>query len=109
MSTYLLSIIATACLFFYVTYQALWRPTRKSNHPPGPTKLPVIGNLLQLPKMRQWVKFREWALEYGPIYHLKAGSDHLVVLNAPEATEELLVKKNKIFAIVCLCTLPPRF
>ncbi|KAK1215348.1 hypothetical protein PQX77_022054 [Marasmius sp. AFHP31] len=47
---------------------------------------------------RQWVKFREFALEYGPIYHLKAGPIDIVVLNSPEATEDLLVRRGRIFS-----------
>ncbi|KAK1219761.1 hypothetical protein PQX77_017501 [Marasmius sp. AFHP31] len=89
-----LLVLVVAFLFAYATYQSR---TRSLKYPPGPTRLPVIGNLLQLPSKRQWVKFREWALEYGPIYYLKAGPVDIIVLNTPEATEELLVKRNRIF------------
>ncbi|KAL0571765.1 hypothetical protein V5O48_010194 [Marasmius crinis-equi] len=40
----------------------------------------------------------EWAHQYGPIFHLKAGPDHIIVLNTPEATEDLFVKRNRIFS-----------
>lgn len=46
------------------------RSARKSRYerlpfPPGPKGFPVIGNLLDMPKQREWVIYREWAKEYG--------------------------------------------
>ncbi|KAL0581499.1 hypothetical protein V5O48_000557 [Marasmius crinis-equi] len=91
----ILFLLVAVSLLIYFKYN---RPRRVGlNYPPGPRKLPFVGNLLQLPKERQWIKFREWATEYGPIFHLEAGPDHIVVLNTPEATEDLLVKRNRIF------------
>lgn len=33
--------------------------------PPGPRPLPIIGNLLDVPISRAWLKLSEWAMEYG--------------------------------------------
>lgn len=33
--------------------------------PPGPTPLPLIGNVLQVPKDREWAQYAEWAKIYG--------------------------------------------
>ena len=33
--------------------------------PPGPRGLPFIGNALQVPTKMPWLKFTEWAAEYG--------------------------------------------
>ncbi|KAL0058160.1 hypothetical protein AAF712_015167 [Marasmius tenuissimus] len=89
-----LAVLVAVLIVTYATYRTR---TRSFKYPPGPRRLPLIGNLLQLPSRRQWVKFREWALEYGPIYYLKAGPVDIFVLNTPEAAEDLLVKHNRIF------------
>ena len=41
--------------------------TSKKRHPrpPGPTGLPVIGNMLQLPREKEWLTYAEWADKYG--------------------------------------------
>lgn len=43
--------------------------------PPGPMKLPVLGNLLDIPTERQWLKFAMWGKLYGRIVcKLNAGA-----------------------------------
>ena len=34
-------------------------------YPPGPTPLPVIGNLLDMPTSYDWLTYAEWAKKYG--------------------------------------------
>ncbi|KAF9267037.1 cytochrome P450 [Marasmius fiardii PR-910] len=80
------------------SYLLLRRSRLKVPYPPGPKGLPFVGNLFQIPLSKQWVKFFEWAKEYGPIFHLKAGPQHIVVLNTPDAVEDLFINKNKVFS-----------
>lgn len=35
---------------------------------PGPTPLPVIGNLLQIPRETPWKTYKEWTKTYGEFY-----------------------------------------
>ena len=48
--------------FFLVLFRS-----RRSNRklPPGPPGLPLIGNLLDIPKKQPWVVYRDWARKYG--------------------------------------------
>jgi len=34
--------------------------------PPGPKKLPFIGNLLSMPSKAEWETFTKWKKEYSP-------------------------------------------
>ena len=33
--------------------------------PPGPKKLPLLGNLLDMPTEREWIKFTTWGNQFG--------------------------------------------
>lgn len=37
----------------------------------------IMGNLLDIPPCHSWLKFKEWADVYGPIYKLKIANDLL--------------------------------
>lgn len=36
--------------------------------PPGPKKLPVLGNLLDMPKTFEWETYMKWAQTYSQIH-----------------------------------------
>ena len=38
---------------------------RKRHVAPGPPRLPILGNIFQLPPTLQFIRFTEWAQEYG--------------------------------------------
>ena len=44
--------------------------------PPGPRKLPLLANLLDLPTTHQWLKFIEWGKEFSMflVVHLPSSS-----------------------------------
>ena len=35
--------------------------------PPGPTPLPILGNLFDLPKERPWLTYTEWGKKFGTV------------------------------------------
>ncbi|KAJ7453461.1 cytochrome P450 [Mycena latifolia] len=67
--------------------------------PPGPAKLPLIGNLLDVPAHSQWEKYMEWSKEYdSDIIHLNFAGQSVIVLSSLEATTSLLEKRSSIYS-----------
>ncbi|KAF8527426.1 cytochrome P450 [Hysterangium stoloniferum] len=67
--------------------------------PPGPKKLPLIGNLLDIPRTRAWLTYTVWSKVYGSdIIHLSAAGNSIVVLNSIEAASDLMEKKSSIYS-----------
>jgi len=65
---------------------------------PGPWLLPWIGRVHDLPIQFMWLKFKEWADIYGPIYRTKMLGANFIIISDEKMAEDLLVKKAKIYS-----------
>ena len=66
--------------------------------PPGPPRLPMIGNLHQAPQQDPWRKYQDWSKEYGPIFSLQYGLNTIIMLGTHEAARDLLDKRSNIYS-----------
>ncbi|KAF2199340.1 putative O-methylsterigmatocystin oxidoreductase [Delitschia confertaspora ATCC 74209] len=71
---------------------------RSSKFPPGPRRLPVIGNLLEAPEGAPWIKFNEWIQQYGPLVSLDFGGTNIILIGTHEVAKDLLDKRGNIYS-----------
>jgi hypothetical protein len=65
-------IAAAAAVVATLVLLVLRRSNRRSLPlPPGPTPLPLIGNLLDIPKEEAWHAYRSWNDQYGDVVYLE--------------------------------------
>jgi hypothetical protein len=72
--------------------------SKGANPMPGPYQLPIIGRIHDLPIEFMWLKFKEWADMYGPIYQTSMLGTKFVIVTDEKIAEELLVKRAKIYS-----------
>ncbi|KAJ7625703.1 cytochrome P450 [Roridomyces roridus] len=90
------SLFLLAALLLLVLYV---RKSSKPPLPPGPRKLPLIGNWLDVPATFQWKTYARWSKKYNSdIIHLNLLGKSIVVLNSFAATDELLEKRSSIYS-----------
>ncbi|KAI9880947.1 MAG: hypothetical protein M1823_006693, partial [Watsoniomyces obsoletus] len=59
---------------------------------------PVIVNAFDIPKSHAWLKFKEWADEYGPFYQVNAFGTTLVVISKASIANEFLGLRGSIYS-----------
>ncbi|GAV84819.1 p450 domain-containing protein [Cephalotus follicularis] len=88
-----------AFLFLVVTiFKASKTRTSNPKSPPGPWKLPLIGNLHQLSDPTPHRSLANLAKKYGPLMHLKLGAVPAFVISSPEIAEEVMKTHDINFA-----------
>ncbi|KAI0253128.1 cytochrome P450 [Lactifluus subvellereus] len=68
--------------------------------PPGPKGWPIIGNLFDIPNLKDdFTKtYTKWARMYGSIVHANAAGQPLIILSNAEVANEMLDRKGAIYS-----------
>lgn len=75
----------------------LFREINDPNGIPGPTQIPYLGRIHDLPIQFMWLKFKEWADKYGQqgFYRTNMLGAEFIVVTEEKVAEDLLVKRAK--------------
>ncbi|KAF4601249.1 hypothetical protein EYR38_005901 [Pleurotus pulmonarius] len=95
----LIARLLAASLFFaiFIVLRIKFRP-RRLPLPPGPKGLPLVGNILDMPKEQEWLTFAKWGEKWGDICSISILGQTIIILNSPEAATDMLDKKSSIYS-----------
>ncbi|XP_069602751.1 cytochrome P450 2A5-like isoform X2 [Ranitomeya imitator] len=91
--TFLLTVVIY-CLILIISFMHFWR---KRNLPPGPTPLPIMGNLLQLSKGDIVKSLLNLSEKYGEVFTIYLGSRPVIVVTGYKAVKEVLLDRGDDF------------
>ena len=86
--------------------------------PPGPSKLPILENLLDMPTTHEWVTFAEWGKKWGmeinsaiflfnlfidlavlgSMVSISILGQPMIIVNSAKTATEMLAKKSAIYS-----------
>ncbi|KAF7345607.1 Cytochrome P450 [Mycena venus] len=67
--------------------------------PPGPKKLPIVGNLFDIPADRPWEAYQQWSKDFNSdIIHLNVAGASIVVLSSMEVIRDLLDRRSSLYS-----------
>ncbi|KAK7447720.1 hypothetical protein VKT23_013976 [Stygiomarasmius scandens] len=89
------TLIGLVCAVFVYHFWSR-RPRSHFPLPPGPERLPIIGNWRTLNSLKEpiWSAYEKWAKEYGDIFYLEMLGEPTVVINSAKAVEEIFEKRS---------------
>ena len=89
--------ILSATFFFIFIVNQILSSKNVKNLPPGPPRLPIIGNLHQLGD-KPHVVAADFAKQYGPLISFQLGKQCLVVASSPEAAMKILKTQDRFLS-----------
>lgn len=93
-SSIMLTVIGVATIFLVSLLVKLHLPGSSLRLPPGPRGLPLLGNVLQMPKSHAYLLWQEWSKKYGPIIHLNMLGVNVVALHSMKSAQDLLARRG---------------
>ncbi|KAJ7960899.1 Cytochrome P450 [Quillaja saponaria] len=91
------ALLFTFLIFLFTAFSIITRSESKTL-PPGPPKLPLIGNIHQFIGGLPHESLRNLAKKYGPLMHLQLGELSHVIVSSPEFAKEIMKTHDVIFA-----------
>ncbi|KAI0436092.1 cytochrome P450 [Xylaria telfairii] len=97
-----LLLVILLCIILAALRKITWSPSRPRNFPPGPPRLPFLGNLHQVLRVpKAYTRLAELSRSYGThgVMGLKLGpTTNVLVINERKAVEALLEKRGAIYS-----------
>ena len=98
-----------------VLYHGMNGRRRNRCFPPGPSGLPILGNVLNRPQSHEWLTYQEWSRKYSmyrltlscfisdvhrdsDVVHFKLFRTHVIVINSAIAATELFEKRSTMYS-----------
>ncbi|XP_069316687.1 cytochrome P450 2C21-like isoform X2 [Eulemur rufifrons] len=95
MDLFIVLVICLSCLILF----SLWNGSyAKGKLPPGPTPLPIVGNILQLNTKNISKSLSMLAKDYGSVFTVYFGMKPTVVLHGYKAVKEALIDWGEEFS-----------
>ncbi|XP_023367547.1 cytochrome P450 2C21-like, partial [Otolemur garnettii] len=88
-------VICLSCLILFSLWNASYG---QGKLPPGPTPLPIVGNILQLNTKNISKSISMLAKDYGPVFTVYFGMKPTVVLHGFKAVKEALIDRAEEFS-----------
>ncbi|XP_074089263.1 cytochrome P450 2C23-like [Macrotis lagotis] len=89
--------LALVALVFFLFFQLVWSKGYRTRLPPGPTPLPILGNILQLKSKNILTFVDQLAEKYGPVYTIHIGRQKVIFLHGYETITEALIDQGDEF------------
>ncbi|XP_044149172.1 cytochrome P450 2C42-like isoform X1 [Bufo gargarizans] len=96
-----LSGFGTLLLVFVLSFLVtMWvrRKGQQPKFPPGPTPLPLLGNILQIDFKNIVEEFVQLGLKYGPVSMAYLGPKKMVILNGYDVVREAFQEQGEVFS-----------
>ncbi|KDQ52240.1 hypothetical protein JAAARDRAFT_40360 [Jaapia argillacea MUCL 33604] len=77
-----------------------WFRSRKKHSlcPPGPSGVPILGNIFHMPTEASWITFSRWGEIWGDIISVRVLQQPIIILNSASIATEMLNKKSAIYS-----------
>ncbi|KAF8132069.1 cytochrome P450 [Boletus edulis] len=96
-----LCVVAFACV---VAVDAVRRHHKKDRSlppyplPPGPTPLPIIGNIHNVNISAPWLTYAEWSKVYGDLVYSRFFNQDVIIINSEKIAKALLEDRSSNYA-----------
>ncbi|KAH9929319.1 cytochrome P450 [Fomitopsis serialis] len=91
-------VVAVVCLLVFLLGRSPRQSLKDRLVPPGPRRLPLLGNAHQLPLEYQEYTFGTWAKKYGDLIYAEFFGSRTIIINSSKIARDLLDKRGAIYS-----------